>query len=257
MAWQINSIMARKSVARGERGSRHTITEKEQGKYHYVYGPYAKPVLTVDPGAVVSAETHDAFEGAIKNVTDSPSKILNFPFLNPQNGPIFVNGAEKGEVLRVDARRDVVDARWPVADCVSPHGLAIDRAGRRLFVSCENRVLKVLDSGDGAVVATVPIGAGSDAVAFDPVRHRVFGSNFDGTLTVISQRTPDSYAVLDDLKTQVTGRTMTLDPRTGRLYLAAARIDASKAPPPRPDGRPGRPVLVPGSLALLMYDPVR
>jgi amidase len=101
MAWQNESIMARKGVAKGERGEEYTITETEQGKYHYVYGPYVNPVLTVDPGAVVSAETHDAFEGAIKHETDSPSKILNFPFLNPQNGPIHVNGAEKGDVLAV------------------------------------------------------------------------------------------------------------------------------------------------------------
>jgi hypothetical protein len=40
-------------------------------------------VLTVDPGAVVSCETHDAFEGAIRLATDKPSEKLNFPFLNP------------------------------------------------------------------------------------------------------------------------------------------------------------------------------
>ena len=101
MAWQKESIMARKGVAKGERGIHHMITERDQGKYHYVYGPYVKPALIVDPGSVVAAETHDAFEGAIKHESDSPSKILNFPFLNPQNGPIFVNGAEKGDTLAV------------------------------------------------------------------------------------------------------------------------------------------------------------
>ena len=101
MAWQENSIMARNGVAKGKPDIHHMITEADQGKYHYVYGPYVKPVLTVDPGAVVSAETHDAFEGAIKYETDSPSKILNFPFLNPQNGPIAINGAEKGDTLAV------------------------------------------------------------------------------------------------------------------------------------------------------------
>src|ERR1700742_955300 len=101
MGWQDESIMARKGVAKGKRGSEYMITEKDQGKYHYVYGPYVNPILSVDPGAVVSAETHDAFEGAIKHETDSPSKILNFPFLNPQNGPIYVNGAEKGDTLAV------------------------------------------------------------------------------------------------------------------------------------------------------------
>jgi amidase len=104
MSWLETSIMAKKGVAHGKAGAEYTITEAEQGTYHYVYGPYVPPVLTVDPGAVISCETHDAFEGKIRHETDSPSAILNFPFLNPQNGPIFVNGAEKGDTLAVYIR---------------------------------------------------------------------------------------------------------------------------------------------------------
>lgn len=101
MSWLETSIMARKGVAKGEARSTHSITEAGQGKYHYVYGPYASPALTVRPGAVVSAETHDAFEGKIKSESDKPSEILNFPYLNPQNGPIHIEGAEKGDTLAV------------------------------------------------------------------------------------------------------------------------------------------------------------
>jgi acetamidase/formamidase len=101
MSWLDETIMARKGVAKGKVGETYAITEESQGKYHYVYGAYVDPILKVDPGAVVSAETHDAFEGAIKSETDVPSKVLNFPYLNPQNGPIYVNGAEKGDCLAV------------------------------------------------------------------------------------------------------------------------------------------------------------
>jgi acetamidase/formamidase len=101
MSWFEHSIMARKGIAKGKPGSDHTITEAQQGKYHYTYGPFPTPVLTVDPGAVIACETHDAFEGKIKHATDKPSEILNFPFLNPQNGPIFVKGAQKGDCLAV------------------------------------------------------------------------------------------------------------------------------------------------------------
>jgi acetamidase/formamidase len=107
MSWLDETIMARKGVAKGKAGETYSITEESQGKYHYVYGAYVDPVLTVDPGAVVSAETHDAFEGAIKHETDSPTKLLNFPYLNPQNGPIYVNGAEKGDCLAVYIKRIV------------------------------------------------------------------------------------------------------------------------------------------------------
>ncbi|WP_398469265.1 acetamidase/formamidase family protein [Tardiphaga sp.] len=114
MSWLENSIMTRRGVAKGKPGKSHAITEESQGKYHYVYGPYAKPVLTVDPGAVISAETHDAFEGKIKHETDKPSEILNFPYLNPQNGPIYVNGAEKGDVLAVYIKSIVPRGPQPV-----------------------------------------------------------------------------------------------------------------------------------------------
>jgi len=104
MTWTDHSIMARRGVAKGKPGAQHSITEASQGRYHYVYGPYAAPVLHVEPGAVISAETHDAFEGRITKETDSPAAILNFPFLNPQNGPIHVAGAEKGDALAVHIR---------------------------------------------------------------------------------------------------------------------------------------------------------
>ncbi|HEX4260272.1 MAG TPA: acetamidase/formamidase family protein [Acetobacteraceae bacterium] len=101
MTWLEHSIMARRGVARGVAGAAHTITVADQGRYHYVYGPYADPVLTVDPGAVVACETQDAFEGKITSENDRPSEKLRFPFLNPQNGPIFVRGAERGDCLAV------------------------------------------------------------------------------------------------------------------------------------------------------------
>jgi acetamidase/formamidase len=104
MAWTEQSIMARRGVAKGQAGAQHSITEVTQGRYHYVYGPFADPVLRVEPGAVISAETHDAFEGRITSESDRPSDILNFPYLNPQNGPIYVNGAEKGDALAVHIR---------------------------------------------------------------------------------------------------------------------------------------------------------
>jgi amidase len=101
MDWLATSYMGRKGVARGQKGSIHELTEARQGAYHYVYGPYAKPVLTVAPGDVVAAETQDAFEGKIKHETDLPSQVLTMPYVNPQNGPIAVTGAKKGDVLAV------------------------------------------------------------------------------------------------------------------------------------------------------------
>jgi acetamidase/formamidase len=121
MTWLKKSIMVKKGVAKGKPGNKHTITEKEQGEYHYVYGPYANPVIHVEPGAVITVETHDAFEGKIKKTTDKPSKILNFPYLNPQNGPIYVDGAKKGDTLAVYIKSIKPRGKQPVGTtCLIP-----------------------------------------------------------------------------------------------------------------------------------------
>jgi amidase len=101
MTWLNESYMGRKGVARGKSGRTHQLTKDVQGSYQYVYGPYAKPVMSIAPGDIVVAETEDAFGGAIKSVHDLPSKTITMPFVNPQCGPIAVEGAERGDVLCV------------------------------------------------------------------------------------------------------------------------------------------------------------
>jgi amidase len=99
--WLAESYMFRKGVAHGTPGRKHDLKESMQRIYHYVYGPYAEPVLHIAPGDIAVVETKDAFENKIRFESDSPTKILKMPFLNPQCGPIVVEGAEKGDVLCV------------------------------------------------------------------------------------------------------------------------------------------------------------
>ena len=87
MSWFEQSIMARKGVAGGKPGREHAITEAAQGKYHYTYGPFAKPVLTVDPGAVIACETHDAFEGKIKLANRQAKREAQLPVPQPAERP--------------------------------------------------------------------------------------------------------------------------------------------------------------------------
>jgi len=174
------------------------------------------------------------------------------------DGKLYVNGSEKKELLRVDIASNKVDARWPTPNCTSPHGLAVDTANHRLFVSCVNKVMTVVNAENGAVIATVPIGQGTDSAAFDPKRNLAFSSNgADGTISVIRETNPQTFASAGEIKSQVTGRTMGIDPDTGRLFVAAADIDPNAPVPPGKDGRPGRPKPLPGSLKLLFLDPAQ
>ena len=114
MDWISESYMGRKAVARGTAGKTHLLNKEVQGEYHYVYGPYAKPVMTISPGDIVVAETEDAFGGAIKTEKDLPSQKLRMPFVNPQCGPIAVEGAEPGDVLCVHIHSILPRGEQPV-----------------------------------------------------------------------------------------------------------------------------------------------
>ncbi len=173
------------------------------------------------------------------------------------NGKLFVNGAERKELVRVDTATNQVEARWSLPQCTSPHGLALDASVDRAFISCENNVLMVVDTQDGHTVAAVPIGSGSDAVAFDPIRKYILSSNGrDGTITIILERDRDHFVGIGTLTTEVSARTMAVDPGSGRIFLAGATIDRSAAQPPVATGARRRPLpVVPGSLMLLFFDP--
>ena len=168
-------------------------------------------------------------------------------------GALFVNLAAEGAVARIDSRTATVTARWPVAGCVSPHGMAYDAATARIFTSCLNGQLKVLDAADGKVVATLPIGTGSDSVAIDAKRRLVFSANGSGTISIIALRGADRFDLLPPLRTPAGARTMAVDPATGRIFLASATADG-RIPSTAPGGG-ARYRFAPGSLRLLMLDP--
>lgn len=168
------------------------------------------------------------------------------------NGKLYVNGAEKRDIVRVDTATNRVDAHWPVPGCESPHGMAFDAAGHRLFTSCTNQQMVVLDTDSGKQIATLPIGRGTDAAAFDPGRKLIFSSNgVSGTLSVIAEKGANQFESLGETGTAISARTMAIDPETGRIFLAAADLDPA-APPPT-SGRNLK--TIPGSFKLLFLDP--
>jgi amidase len=79
----------------------HTV-EVVPGDYSYVFNPYREPIARVKPGERVTIHTDDAFESRITKKEDLPSRALaTAKFLNPQTGPIYVEGAELGDTLAV------------------------------------------------------------------------------------------------------------------------------------------------------------
>ena len=170
-------------------------------------------------------------------------------------GSVFVNGAGQRELLKIDVKTNQIAARWAIPDCESPHGIAVDTKTHRVFSTCANRVMVIVNADDGKQLASLPIGARTDGAAFDPGRRRAFSSNGDGTLTVISEQDPNSFTVLGNVPTSLGARTMTINPESGRLYLVAADMKVNEAVDPK-DYR-HRYTVTPGSAKLLIFDPAR
>jgi acetamidase/formamidase len=67
----------------------------------YTFGGGGEPLLRVAPGTVVELTTEDCFGGRVRSADDLPSRVCEFPYLNPVTGPIHVDGAEPGDTLAV------------------------------------------------------------------------------------------------------------------------------------------------------------
>jgi hypothetical protein len=100
------------------------------------------------------------------------------------------------------------------------------------------------------VLTNLPTGSGTDGAGFDPETGLAFSSNGEGTLTIVHEDSPEKFSVLENVATQRGARTMTIDPKTHRVFLVTAEFGPTPAPTaerPRP-----RPSIVPGSFVVLV-----
>ncbi len=165
-------------------------------------------------------------------------------------GTVFVNLEDKAEILAVDARELKIKSRWSLAPGKEPTGLAIDTEKGRLFAGCHNELMVVVAADSGKVLATLPIGRGVDATAFAAAQRLAFSSNGDGTLTVVKEDTPGHFIVVENVKTQTGARTMALDPRTHKIFLATAQF--GPPPPPTADRPHPRAPVLPNTFVILV-----
>jgi acetamidase/formamidase len=120
--------------------AQHKREIRQPGDYQYVMGPFAEPITRVAPGETVVVHTIDAFGNQLVREDQKPSSILG-PYLNPQTGPIYIEGAEPGDTLlvRIDAIEPTRD--WAVS-CTIPYfgGLTSTRWTALLQAPLEERV---------------------------------------------------------------------------------------------------------------------
>jgi DNA-binding beta-propeller fold protein YncE len=204
-----------------------------------IYDPASKRVFTFN-GRSEDATAFDAASGEV--VGTIPLGGRPEYAAADGRGKVYGNIESTSEVVEIDSAKLVVTKRFPLAPGEEPSGLAVDPARHLVFSGCHNRMMTVLDVASGKVVATVPIGRGVDANAFDPGTGLAFSSNGDGTLTVARETpgTPGTFEA-DSVQTQQGARTMALDLKTHNVYLVTAQFEPAPAREGAPaEGEKGR-----------------
>ena len=184
-----------------------------------MYDPFSKQVFTFN-GDSQDASVIDA----VTLVQTKSIPLGGTPEFGVSDGAgkIYNNLEDKNLLNVIDAKAGKVLKTFPLNPCGGPTGLAIDLQHQRLYTVCRaNKGMSVVEIPTGKIIATVPIGAGVDAVSYDPNTGLIICSNGDGTATVIHQDSPDKYSVRQTLSTQWKAKTHAYDPRTQTVYFCA------------------------------------
>jgi len=209
------------------------------------YDPASRRVFSIN-GKAENASVIDPTNGTILTTIPLDGKP-EFVTVDGR-GKLFVNIESTREIVRINTTTMQVDARWSIADCLDPHGLSIDAASRRLFASCVNAKMVVVDAENGQVIATLPIGIGSDAVVFDPVRMQALSSNGEGSLSIIGEQDESHFVAQETVVTAPGARTMATDYSDGQVFLITADPD------PETQAAGQRRRFIPGTVKLLIFE---
>ena len=210
------------------------------------YEPSKKEVYTMN-GRGKSASVIDTMTGKVVATIPLEGKP-EAAQVDSKAGKIYVNMEDLNSVKEIDIATHKVTNTWPGAPCEAATGMAFDAATHRLFLGCDNKLMVMMDSTNGKVVYSVPVGEGVDATWFDPGTKLAFTSNGgSGTVSVAHEDSASLLKIVQTIKTVRGARTMALDPVTHTIYLAATDYE------PQAPGSKDRPKAVTGTFRVLTY----
>jgi YVTN family beta-propeller protein len=187
--------------------------------------------ILFDPasGKVLAFNADSNSVSVIDPVTQSAVGTIQLPH-PPENaqtdarGHIYVNFEEGNAVGVINTATMTLGHLIPLKGCDGPAPLAIDKAHRRLFSGCGNKLMVVTDPDTGKVLASVKIGGDPDGIIYDPGTRRIFVGNRDGGWTIVRQSGPNNYSVEQTLKIDEYAKTLALDPKTHRVFSSSADL---------------------------------
>jgi len=147
-------------------------------------------------------------------------------------GRLYVDVEDEKKIAVVDLKAMKLVTKYDLgATAGEPAGLGFDVKNHVLFAMCANpAVCVVVNADDGKVLATLPIGNGTDGGGFNPNTMEAFSSQGrDATLTIIKENSPTSFAVEQTVQTKRGCKTSSLDSKNNRIVLICTEA-APQAP---------------------------
>jgi DNA-binding beta-propeller fold protein YncE len=163
-------------------------------------------------------------------------------------GHVFVNVEDKGEIVELNLKTKSVVRRTKMEGCEGPTGLVYAPHVHALFAACEEKTA-VVSARTLKVEKMLATAKGPDGALYDPARGLVIiPGGQSGEISVIDAKTAGKVEVIGTYPTEKSARLGALDPKTGKIYLPAARFQ-----PPAPGQRRGS--MEPGSFHLVVVSP--
>lgn len=130
----------------------NTIRDIEQvGGYNYTYSDAHEPIARVALGEQVRIHCVDCFENRLVDENMSYSEVCEYPYLNPQTGPVYIEGVETGDTLLVRIDDIEITRDWAVTGLVPNFGLLTGTAATRLLTEPLPEIVRKLPIRDGRV----------------------------------------------------------------------------------------------------------
>lgn len=127
------------------------IEVQQRGAYCYTYSAAHEPVVRVKPGQRVRIHCVDCFENRLEREDQTFDEVCTYPYLNPQTGPVFVEGAEPGDTLLVHIDEIEITREWAMTGLVPGFGLLTQTKTTAMLTSNLPEVVRKLPIRDGKV----------------------------------------------------------------------------------------------------------
>jgi hypothetical protein len=121
-------------------------------------------------------------------------------------------------IAEVDLDNNKVLAAWPLAPDKGPHGIALVPDSNNLLVACASDLV-MLSCSSGKILATAPIGARVDEMAYDPGLHMAYCASRVGKISGVSVGA-DTLTLAGDIPDITRTGDITVDPGTHTVWIA-------------------------------------